>query len=80
MNIIIEDAEYNAPDQADLKEWADTYHLTFPVLGDPGSEIFWRYSSGGLPTILLIDKGVVLESVDEYALDPEIDSLLTKYN
>jgi hypothetical protein len=79
MNIIIEDGESNPPDQADLEEWAGEFGLTFPVLADPDSSIFWRYSSGGLPTILLIDKGVVLESVDEYALDPEIDQLLTKY-
>lgn len=66
MNVMIEDEAGEDVDVAELNEWADTYGLTFPVVTDPGSSTMYRYASGsvGLPFTVLIDRGVVVESLD----------------
>jgi peroxiredoxin len=79
LEVIIENNESVTPSQDDLVEWADKFGLTMPVLADDGASVMWRYSSGGLPTIVLIDRGMVLSSVDEFAQEPEIEALLSKY-
>ncbi len=66
-------------DTADLKDWADTYGLTHPVVGDGDGAFFWTYGSGGWPMKVLIDHGMVLTSIDEMAGDAEIEALLEQY-
>ena len=79
LELIIENNQNEPPTQEDLVDWADNYGLTMPVLSDGDETVMWRYSSGGLPTLVLIDHGMVLESVDEGAHEAEIDALLSKY-
>lgn len=79
LEVIIENNDNVTPSQEDLVDWADNYGLTMPVLADDGASVMWRYSSGGLPTIVLIDRGMVLSSVDEFAHEAEIEALLSKY-
>ncbi len=76
---IIENNESVTPTQDDLVDWADNYGMTFPVVADDGASVMWRYSDGGLPTLVLIDHGMVLDSVNEGAHESEIDALLSKY-
>jgi hypothetical protein len=51
-------------DPADLLEWADTYGLTHPVVGDGAGEFYWAYGDGAWPMPVLIDRGMVLSSVN----------------
>lgn len=76
MDVMIEDNEGGEVDQAELDEWASTYGLTIPVVSDPGSSVLYRYASGsiGLPYKVLIDRGVVIESIN--ASDSELSALL----
>ena len=62
MNVIIEDEGGNAPDQRDLRGWADAFGLTIPVVADPGYSVLTRFGSGsiGLPFTVLLDRGVVV--------------------
>lgn len=79
MNVIIENNDSETPSQEDLAGWADNYGMDLPVVADPGGEQFWKYGSGGLPTIVLIDHGMILESVNEGAGRSEVEALLGKY-
>lgn len=79
LEIIIENNETVTPSQDDLVDWADNYDMTMPVLADDGGSVMWRYSDGGLPTLVLVDHGMVLSSVNEGAHEAEIDALLAKY-
>jgi len=80
MNVIIENNDNEAPSTEDLAGWADNFGLTLPVVADPGAAQFWQYSaSGALPTIVLIDHGVLLTSVDEGAHEAEVEALLEQY-
>lgn len=58
-----------APGQSDLQDWADTYGLTMPVVADPESALMWKYAadfdgSVGLPFTVVIDRGVVIDSIN----------------
>lgn len=58
----------SAPSTEDLVTWADTYGLTMPVVADEGSALMWQYAadeggSVGLPFTVVIDRGVVIESI-----------------
>lgn len=67
INVIIEDESSNAPDQADLEAWSQQYGLTMPVVADAGSSTLYSYATGssiGLPFTALLDRGVVVESVE----------------
>ncbi len=51
------------PTTEDLSGWASTYGIQFPVMEDPGSEIYWRFGTGSLPSMTLLGPGMeVLES------------------
>jgi len=61
----------------DLLGWAEEYGLTYPVVGDGAGEVFFTYSkTNGWPMKVLIDRGVVLTSIDEGASATEIEALL----
>jgi len=75
MNVIIEDESGNAPNQADLQAWSNNFGLTMPVLADPNYRVLSSYatsSSIGLPFTVLIDRGVVVESVDYPTVDDAV--------
>jgi len=77
LEIIIENNDSESPSVDDLTEWADTYGLTMPVLADAGSSVLYTYASGsiGLPYTVLLDRGVVVESVGSASVG-EMDDLL----
>ncbi len=65
---MIETEAYTAPKQRDLERWADDYGLTIPVLADPNGTQLWSYAadmggSVGLPFTVILDKGVVIDSI-----------------
>lgn len=77
LEIMIDTEDYEEPDQAWLKGWADTYGLTMPVLADTGDAVLYSYASGGigLPYTMLIDRGVVVTSVGSASVS-QMDELL----
>jgi len=80
MNVIIEDESSNAPDQDDLVAWSEQYGLTMPVVGDAGSSTLYSYATGGsigLPFTALLDRGVLVESV-EYPSAQDAINLLAR--
>jgi Ca2+-binding RTX toxin-like protein len=67
-------------DTADLKDWADTYGATHPIVGDGDGTFFWTYSKySAWPMRVLIDHGMVLTSIDDGADEPEVQALLDQY-
>lgn len=63
MTLVVFDLDGNAPDQADLEEWAEMFGLTHPVLADPFGELSTTY---GTPLHTwgagsLIERGMILE-------------------
>ena len=60
ITLIVENGDSQTPSQEDLKEWADEYGQTFPVLSDPDWAVTELYSERGtpaLPTMTLIEIG-----------------------
>lgn len=63
-----------------LLEWAETYEITHPVVGDGDGAFFWDFSKySSWPMRVLVDHGVVLTSIDDGAWEAEVDALLEKY-
>lgn len=50
---------------ADLLDWAEEYGLTHPVVGDGNGEFYWAYGDGAWPMPVVIDRGMVLASVND---------------
>ena len=68
VNAITEIDDGTAPATKDLVSWSETHGLTFPVVADPESALMWKYASGlegsvGLPFTVVIDRGVVVDSI-----------------
>lgn len=68
VSAITEIDDGTAPATEDLVTWADTHGLTFPVVADPESALMWKYAadmdgSVGLPFTVVIDRGVVIDSI-----------------
>ena len=67
-------------DPADLMGWADEFGLTHPVVGDGDGAFFWSFSrNSAWPMVVLIDRGMVITSVDESAGSAEVEALLSQY-
>ena len=80
LEVITETADYSVPEQADLQEWADTYGLTMPVLAD-AEQLLWTYAadeggSVGLPFTVVIDRGVVIDTIQSGANTSRAEALL----
>jgi hypothetical protein len=52
-------------DPADLLDWAEEYGLTHPVVGDGSGEFYWAYGAGAWPMPVVIDRGMVLASIND---------------
>lgn len=80
LEIITETEDYATPEQADLQEWADTYGLTMPVLAD-AEDLMWDYAadeggSVGLPFTVVIDRGMVIDTIQSGANSTRAEELL----
>ncbi len=76
MNVIIEDEAENEADLDDLQEWSGEYGLTMPVLSDPGGAFMWSHiedSGVGLPYVVLLDKGIVIDTLVWATVDDAVD-------
>lgn len=67
--------------QGDLEDWADRYGLTMPVLSDRNSELMWQYAadaggSVGLPFTVVLDRGVVIDTIQSGANSSRAERLL----
>ena len=71
-----ENSSSQAPDQADLQQWADTYDLTHPVLADP-DKIYDPFASigGGYPTYPVIGPDMTVVLADLYYEGVNADAL-----
>jgi len=68
LQVMIEDASGSPMKRGDLEDWADQYGLTMPVLSDRNSAEMWKYAadsggSVGLPFTVVIDRGVVIDTI-----------------
>ena len=78
LEVMIEDNNGGTVDQDELNEWVDTYGLTMPVISDPGSTTMWSYANGGsvgLPYMVLLDRGAVVEEIGNPQIS-DLDALL----
>ena len=77
LEIIIENEESQPASLEEIQEWADTYSMTMPVLSDANSTVLYTFASGsiGLPYTVLLDRGVVVESVGSASVS-QMDELL----
>jgi hypothetical protein len=75
LEIMTEDSAGGTVEEAELVEWADTYGLTMPVVSDPNSSVMWSFATGGsvgLPYTVLIDQGMVVETVGGGSIDEAV--------
>ena len=68
LEVMIETSDYSVPKTSDLEDWADEYGLTMPGLADANGEQMWKYAadmggSVGLPFTVVIDEGVVIDTI-----------------
>ncbi len=80
LEVMIETENYTVPEQADLERWANKYDLTMPVLSDEDG-LIWDYASGeggsiGLPFTVVMDRGVVIDTIQSGANSRRAESLL----
>lgn len=82
ITLLGEDMSYNAPDQTDLREWAESYGLNHPVVADPGFGTSARFIDGKyiyLPstTLLGADAEVLLRdsAISSSTLQNALNSL-----
>jgi hypothetical protein len=78
LEVIIENDASQVPSQDDLKSWADEFGLTMPVLADEES-ILYEYASGGsvgLPYTVVLDRGVVIDTIMAGANSSRAEELL----
>lgn len=75
--VIIENNDSVPPSVEDLQSWADEYGMTMPVLADTGPMLSAFASGGGvgLPYTVLIDRGMVVDSVGSASIS-QMDELL----
>lgn len=66
LEVITENDSSAVPSVEELGTWKDEYGLTMPVLADEEG-IMWQYAEGmtsvGLPFTVVIDRGVVIDSI-----------------
>lgn len=65
LEVIIENDQNEVPKVSELGDWADTYGMTMPVLADK-DQIMWQYAGGGsvgLPFTVVLDRGVVIDTI-----------------
>lgn len=65
LEVMIENMDQQTPSKSELEDWADNYGLTVPVLADE-ELVIWNYAGGGsvgLPYTVVIDRGVVIDSI-----------------
>lgn len=72
IEILIEDAGGNPPDQQDLVDWYNDHGMVnIPVLNDGAYEVWPYYElDWGIPTVVHIGPDMTILSVDEYIYDP----------
>jgi len=77
MNVMIENNDHVTPSVEDLADWADNYGMTFPVVADDGGTEFYKYTTGGLPTMVLLDRGMLITtSKGDWVEESNIEDLL----
>jgi hypothetical protein len=71
-----EDAQYAAPDVADLNQWNNQFNITHPMLADPQKTQNF-YAVLGYPTYVVIDRDMRIANADLWPWDANfITSLL----
>ena len=66
LEVITENLDSQVPSQEDLVGWRDEYGMTMPVMADEDGTM-WSYAEGmssvGLPFTVVVDHGLVIESI-----------------
>lgn len=81
LQVMMEDASGSPMNRGDLKDWSENYGLTMPVLSDPNSAEMWKYAadsggSVGLPFTVVIDRGVVIDTIQSGSNSSRAERLL----
>ena len=81
---MIENSDRVPPSVEDIAGWADQYGLSHPVLIDGGGSITSKFLNGdpnftgsyGLPSMHLLDKGMVVDVVNDWVSASQVEALL----
>ncbi len=67
------------PSRADLQEWAQSFGIHHPVLADSNFQVTARFIDGNqiaLPTMQLLDRGLVIQVRDGWVSEGQVEQLL----
>ena len=59
----------NAEEDANVKNFADEYHLTFPILLDRDLQVSQRFQVMALPTSFIVDRNGIIRAVNVGGMD-----------
>ena len=70
LTMLPEDVDGNSPDNEDLNQWADSFGIEAPVLGDDGTYAYAVEPNSLWPVLMLIDRDMTIvadriEATDE---------------
>jgi peroxiredoxin len=61
LTVLVENADGNPPSAADLREWAGTFGLEFPIVGDTRGTVWGIYNEDdSVPLNLIIDRNLTI--------------------
>ncbi len=72
LGVLLENEGGGVCSQADVKRWADTYGLKFPLINDPTRSTNTTYQIKAIPTNLVIDKAGVIQYRREGFVESEV--------
>ncbi len=75
MSIYAETNSSSAPTQSDLQGWANNYNMSFPVLSDPGWDVFTNFGTNYTPAHMLLAPGMTVVKKG-FVNDGDIQSVL----
>lgn len=84
ISLMAENESEETPTSADLLSWAEQHSITHPILRDPDAEITVAYltadsdfsGSYGIPSMQVLSPGMVVERVDAWISEAELQELL----
>ena len=79
ITLMAENGSGVTPSVDELKSWANQYNLTHPVLADDGWVVTRSYIGNGgigLPTETLLASGMIVNRIDTWVQDSDIEALL----
>lgn len=81
ITVLFQNPYGSPPTTSDLKKWADTYGIDYPILGDGAQKVSADFDVTAIPQYYFIDRQMILSAeINQYpgeaALQKELDLLL----